>query len=399
MKNLVTKIMVAGIVLAQIPSVLSAGLSDKAAFKLDSSAPSELRFQLRGQKSVTLYRTEYYESTCTRTESRTAYRTECTPIYREECYDTTREVCHESSREECSTHQVCRDVMREVCSSSGCHSYPTRECTNEESCRTVPDRECHDEPTRECRQVHAGDDCREVPYTEYYDVEYACTLSRQVPIGTEMTEDLLANILVRIEGDVSALGGQDAFEVSIANGLDVSRPDMDLHITNSADTHLFQLTKVAEAKKGVGNKQFEIQATYLLNVIPVADVLKERTQVTGISVSKTSMSFTTSGRKLGEGSAIQITIAKDKLVGGLKTIIDQTVALGSLKIVDTAVGQKASIAYSAMGESKLNGRPHEFYVKINTDYKKVVGGDVMNPAAIEKHSGEFISVKKVRVNL
>lgn len=400
------KTTVVSLALLQLPAALSSdfaattSLQDKAQFNLDRTSPSELRFQLRGEKHITLYRTEYYESTCTRTESRTAYRTECTPVYREECYDTSREVCHDSSYESCSDQQVCRDVMREVCQGGVCTSYPTRECTTERSCRTIPDRTCTTVPDRECRQVHVSDDCREVPYTEYYDVDYACTKSRQIPIGTELQEDLVGNVLVRIEGDVSALSGKDGFEVSIANGLDVGRADLAVKLLSSADTHLFQLVKINEEKRSLGSKQSEIDAAYLLKIIPVADVLKERTSVVSIAVSKTGMSFSSSGRKIDADTAIHITVRKDQALGGMKTMIDRNIGVAELKIAKLTSGnQKSSINFAALGERKLNGRPHEFTVTISTDFNKVLGGEVLNPGAIEKYRGSFTSSKKVRVNL
>ncbi len=437
MKKLLLNMMVTSLVLFQVPSSLSAvspsdfigalDLKDKEQFSLNSSSGSELRTQLRGQKHHTLYRTEEYEATCSRTLSRPATRTECTPIYeeqcfegtreectetsREECRETTREVCHEESREECSTEQVCRDVMREVCNSQGCHSYPTRECTNEtvchnvphrvcesfptRECTQVPERSCTTVPTRECRQVEVRQECHEVEYTEYYEEEYSCTKTREVAIGTELSEDIVANVLVRIEGDRSGLSGQDNFEVSVANGLDLSRPDMDLVQTKSADTHLFQLTKINEEKKVLSGKQSEINVSYLLKIIPMSDLLKERTLVSGIRPTKNELEFTFSGRALDEKSKVHLLIQKDKLIGGLKTVIDTDIAYGQLSLSN---GQSAMISYSAFGVEKLNGRPHEFTVTVVSNIPEILGG-VLNPQALEKNRSKFTSTKKVRVNM
>lgn len=383
MKKLLATTGIMMLTATQLVSADILNLKDKEQFMLSAQSPSEFRMEIRGQKHRTLYRTEYYESTCTRTESRTATRTECTPVYE------TR--CHDSSREECSNETVCRDVMREVCNSSGCQSFPTRECTTERSCSSVP--------TRSCSEERVGETCRDVEYTEYYDVEYACTKSREIPIGTELVDDMVADVLVRVEGDLSGLTGKDTFELSIANGLDLSRPDLMIVQTKAADTHLFQLVKIDEVKKDLGSKQSEIQATFVLKIIPMSEVLKERTLVGGISVSKKSMSFSTSGRLLDQASKIRITVQKDKLIGGLKTLIDAEVAVSRLAVKKTSGGQKASITFAALGDDKLNGRPHEFTVSIVTDVTKLLGGDILNPQTFEKYRSKFTSSKKVRVNL
>ena len=197
-------------------------------FNLTAQANDTEKFIFNGQekevvdiettKEVTLYRTEYRDSTCTRQEPyeaeecgyETRYRNECSwqagrnvcrnvddyqctnvTRHRRECKPgrTRRECTEEPARRVCRTRdgvERCRDVPgRTRC----------RDVQGPERCTRVPyqDRECRTVSRNECTWRAGRNVCTDVPYqeyecrnvTRYRTVSYACQEPFQVPYQAE----------------------------------------------------------------------------------------------------------------------------------------------------------------------------------------------------------------------
>ncbi|CBW26323.1 putative exported protein [Halobacteriovorax marinus SJ] len=165
-------------------------------------------------KAITLYRTEYVDSTCTRQEPyqdtqcgyETRYRNECHWVPgRNVCRTETDRQCRDvrRTRRECKPGRTRRECVNEparrVCRTRNgverCTNVPGRQRCRDVSgpqvCRNVPytDRECSNVNRRVCDWVPARNECNSVPYQEYIcrdvtryrTVSYACKKPVQVP--------------------------------------------------------------------------------------------------------------------------------------------------------------------------------------------------------------------------
>jgi hypothetical protein len=165
-------------------------------------------------REVTLFRTEYRDSTCTRQEPyqveecgyETLYRNECTwQAGRNVCRDVNDYQCRNVTRyrRECKpgrTRRECtEEPARRVCRTRNgverCVDVPgrtrCRDVQGPERCTRVPyeDRECRTVTRQECSWQPGRNVCRDVPYQEYIcrdvtryrDVDYACQVPVDVP--------------------------------------------------------------------------------------------------------------------------------------------------------------------------------------------------------------------------
>lgn len=394
---------------------------------------TEFSLQLRGKKERTRYRTEYYQGTCYNTEYDTEYRRECTPIYqtqcttdyRQECHteydrqcsevpscrDVNRPVCRTETRQECTSVPVCRDVMREVCNSSGCTSYPTRECTEEQRCRDISQQVCTDHLTRECttetqcqdvprqscqtvpyedcRQVAVGEDCQDVPYTVERQVPYSCQLSREVPDGTDLVEDIIVNAKVTFVGDFAQVTGQDSFVMSVANGVDVGAnvPDLQIVSKNDAFTHVYQLKKIQETKRRITATESEITAHYQLTVTPAANIVSQfpgAPEIKTMKLNRDSVELGLSARAIHADSTISFKLLKDRAIGGWVSIYNGPVAFSQMQVQDTLSGQTAKIVFSNLGVQSIRNRPHQATIKLTGKPALPAMEGVLNVRTLER---------------
>lgn len=161
-------------------------------------------------ETVTRYREEDRDTTCTR---QVPYQTEeCgyETRYRQECrWEPGRNVCRTEYenrcrtvtryRRECTTgepRRVCRQTPpRQICRNGVCRTEPSRRICDYEPgrqvCRQVPyqDRECTREPRRVCQHQPGRNVCSQVPYqewvcrtvTRYRDETYPCRRTVRIP--------------------------------------------------------------------------------------------------------------------------------------------------------------------------------------------------------------------------
>lgn len=358
------------ILLGVLLSISSASASSVKDISFNGSQLDH-QISLNGVKTGTIYEDEEYETTCSREEPYTAYRTECD--YR------TVQSCHtEGGGESCtSSPPSCTDTTRQVCNSNGCVDVPTRECTGGgETCHTNPSREV-------CTDHQESYNCHDVAYTAYQTITYSCTQTRSVPVGTVVVEELSADLNLRFTGDFRGITGRDSFRVSLADGNDLSRPDLMVESTASADTHFFKLTKIFEEKTPVGVKKHSIRAAYQIEVIPYATILANKTTITSIDATRGTLKYGIS-QALDDSALMTVLIKKDRFLGGLVEVYEKT-------IKGTAVNGKLDL------DVCLNKRPHEFKLTLTRDVSKLLGGTILNSSAVKKAQKALVSTSTKRI--
>jgi len=359
---------------------LSCFAADVSEIVLDGKT-TNFSLVLDGAKSRTIYQSEEYETTCTREEPYTAYSQEC---------DTqTVQSCHEEERAEtCHSVPSCRDVSRPVCNSNGCTDYSTRECTTSESCSGGGSHTV-------CSSHLETTNCRDVPYTAYQTVTYSCTQTRSVPVGTELVEELSANVSVEFVGNLEGLSGKDRFKLSLANGLDVYRDDLVLESTATGDTHFFRFTKVKEEKKSVGEKKSQIESVLRVEAITVASIVARRTLVSDMTATRGDLTFTTTGEAIDPTVKLSVVTKKDRLIGGLKEDSNSNFKAEELKVTPIAGGESVRADLDVC----LNKRPHEFTLTLTRDVNALLGGRILNSSTVEKAQSQMTSTYTKRVKL
>ena len=188
--------------------------------EIDYSLQGSDQVTLQADREITLYRTEYVDSTCTRqdpyTENvcgyETRYRNECNwQPGRNVCRNETERQCRNvrRTRRECTAGRTRRECVNEparrVCRTRNgverCRDVPgrqrCRDVAGPQTCRNVPytDRECNNETRRVCDYVPGRNYCSDVPYqeyecrdvTRYRTVSYACQKPVQVPYTVNKT--------------------------------------------------------------------------------------------------------------------------------------------------------------------------------------------------------------------
>jgi hypothetical protein len=325
------------------------------------------RVSLSGTKTRTVYEEQAYESTCYEEVAYTDYRRDCDYRVVQDCRPS-------------SCRPTCRDVIRQVCNSSGCQDVPTRECT-----------EC---PAPSCVDRREAYNCRDIPYTAYRTVAYSCTKTRTVAVGTELVEQLSADVTIRLSGDARSLTGKDVVKVSVADGNDVSRPDLLVEMKSSVDTHFLAVKQTVE-KNASGAQQSHIVANIQIEAIPYASILSHQTSIVEMSADRGSVTLVTAGEPIDDSVVLKIVAKKDRVIGGMKKDLEKTVSGSSLKVSNAGGNQKV---VASLG-SCLNKRPHEIEVTLTRDASKLLGTEILNASAVEKARKELEAKTKKRLKM
>jgi hypothetical protein len=346
-----------GLVFGLILNSAVAFAGDAREIALTGISPNH-RISLVGTKTRTVYQEQQYETTCFREVAYTDYRRSCE-------YRTVRR-CVPS----------CRDVVREVCNSSGCRNEPTRECT--ESCS---DR----------REAY---NCRDIPYTAYRTVPYSCMKTRTVAVGTELEEQISADVTIRVVGDARGLSGKDVIKASVADGNDLSRADLLVEMKSSTDSHFLAIRK-SEEKSSVGDRQSHIVAEIEIEAIPYSSVLKHKTSIVDLDANRGAISLVTAGEAIDESVVVRVVAKKDQVLGGMKKDLDQTLVASQLVVTNVGGNQKV---VAKLGKC-VNNRPHEFEVTLTRDASKLLGAEILNSTAVEKAKKELAAKATKRLKM
>gem|GEM_PF-1981472 len=241
--------------------------------QIDYNLQGSEQVTLQDTREVTLYRTEYVNSTCSRQEpytdtecgNETRYRNECTWVPgRNVCRTENDYQCRNvrRTRRECTAGRTRRECVNEparrVCRTRNgverCTNVPgrqrCRDVSGPQTCRNVPytERECNNVPRRVCDYIPGGNECRNVPYQEYVcrdvtryrTVDYACKKPVQVPYQVEKSFTYEVNFNFK---DVDQLGRATIKAVIDKEGL------LKLHYTNlnTSETYINLLSDNQEA--------------------------------------------------------------------------------------------------------------------------------------------------------
>jgi hypothetical protein len=201
-----------------------------------------------------------------------------------------------------------------------------------------------------------------------------------VPVGTELDEILSANVNVEFIGNTLGLTGKDTFEVSVAEGNDVSRPDLVIRSISAGDTHFFKLTKMSETKKPLADLKFQLKADYRIESISVASIISKKTLLSDLEATRSEIVVKTLGYPADSSISLNIVSKKDQFLGGLKKDYEHTFFANTIEVTPYAGGENLKVKLG----SCLNKRPHEFTVSLVRDIRKMVGDGILNASTVEK---------------
>ncbi|EQC43991.1 hypothetical protein [Bacteriovorax sp. Seq25_V] len=252
---------------------------------LGAKAESADSFQLNGQseetivldliKSVTMYRDELQDSTCTRQEPYDTEECGYVTKYRQDCrYEPGRNVCRPYTdricryetryRQECRTEpgrQQCRyEPGKTVCRTNSrgennCRTIPGRQVCDtapgRRVCRDVPyqDYVCRNETRNRCDYEPGRNVCSSVPYqeyecktvTRYRSIPYACKITVKVPYQVDKKVEHTVNFNIVGAKDLSdatinvALAENGSISLSADNHSALTLLEVDNRIVSSSE--------------------------------------------------------------------------------------------------------------------------------------------------------------------
>lgn len=221
--------------------LLSAHAAETETFVFDG-AENLKELLLKKEVYETRYRTESYNSTCTR-QVQDGYRTECHYVTRQSCHTVPR-TCHTEYRQVCHNNPdichtappTCRDVCHQTppACRNVCHSGPNGQICREvcsggsRQCREVCSgggrvcrdggRSCHQQPYESCsggNQVcnpYQEQVCSQVP--TYHNEDYACVRTREIPYQV-LSHILDGKVVINFAEVPASVEAQEKFIVAV----------------------------------------------------------------------------------------------------------------------------------------------------------------------------------------
>ncbi|MCF8058102.1 MAG: hypothetical protein K9K67_02305 [Bacteriovoracaceae bacterium] len=338
--------------------------------------------------TVTRYREEDQDSTCTR---QIPYETEeCgyETRYRQECRQVPgRDVCRTEYETRCRTvtryrrecrrgpdRQVCRDTPpRQVCRNGECRTVPGRRVCDtrpgQEVCRQVPyqDRECTREPRRVCDWEPGRNVCSQVPYqewicrmvTRYRDETYPCRRTVRIPY----TFDRKVSSSVNINYVDDAPRTNVDFEFIIDEMAEVTVRAKD----NSRKPVLISMKKVTSRVDMPDSSNSSVNFDFAF-----FDREKEfepiKKAIQGMGLSSNAAWFTTGYISKPERIKVALKIVRDGPFSGAKTLFDKTLTHNQLSFQQVNGGTKLLIDLSKYGVS-LKDKKHEVTVEVSLNFE------------------------------
>jgi len=373
MKTLITLLV---LILFNVPSLASTS-ADASSQDFSLNQESQ-QLSLEAKTFETVYRTDYVDSTChrsetqgTRTECRTVYDHQCHTEYRQQCSYQSYPVCQSFPQNVCRPSQVCRTVMDSVCNSHGCTSVPrnvcqtTQQCSSQmqQVCRTEQRYECHNYPQNICQDV-PRQACTTVP--NIVQVAYSCQKPVQVAVGQNLKLHTTASVTVKFANYAEAGALSDLLTASLAGDR--------VKVTGTSKTHLYQI---------VNQSRSEVQ------VSPT-----ERSLTLQITLAATPL------QKLNEFSTLQLTdgkIGSDRIEFSISKLpevpfkghllLERHRALASdLEILDrdfdskllVAQGNREILMLRALGVDSLKEKRHTAKISLTLDFSALKDG-ALNP--------------------
>lgn len=349
--------------------------------------------ELETINSVTRYREEDRDTTCTR---KVPYQTEeCgyETRYRQECrFEPGRNVCRTEYERRCRTvtryrrecrrgpdRRVCRDTPpRRVCRNGECRTNPGRRICDtkpgEQICRQVPyqDRECTREPRRVCDWVPGRNVCDQVPYqewvcrnvTRYRDETYACRRTVRIPYNFDRT----VKADVNVSYSNPAQEGLIDFIFTLTEDGDVTVRAND----KSQRPMLIGLNKEVQADRQ--DDQTNTQASFAFNLYDketeLAPVSKS---ITRGGLTRSAAWFTMGRVTKPERIKIKMVITRSTIFGNVRTPFNKTLSANDVVLQNSGDGTKVQVDLSKFGVS-LDDKKWTMNVEVSLEFE----GNIIN---------------------
>lgn len=362
--------------------LLSAHASETETFVFDG-AENLKELLLKKEVYETRYRTESYDSTCTR-QVQDGTRTECRDVTRQNCHTVPR-TCHTEYRNVCHNNPdichtappTCRDVCHQTppACRNVCHSGP-----NGQICREV----CSS-GSRQCREVcsgggrvcrDGGQSCTSQPYQScsggntvcnpyqdtvcsqvptYHNEDYACVRTREIPYQV-LAQILDGKAVINFANVPAGVEADEKFTVAVNDAEGIT-----LNLEASKKLLVFADKVQTIEVQGI-NKT--INATINVNFLSVEEINQAiKNGIADISIQSNVLFFT-----LGQADSQLVFKHKIKLVqkklGKDEEILNKEID-SSLFEVSNLNGKKLFALNLAKLNLKLKDKKHE--VTINSE--------------------------------
>lgn len=374
--------------LVLLATLLSLNISAADSKTITFSGQNGDSFELETINTVTRYREEDQDTTCTR---KVPYETEeCgyETRYRQECrWEPGRDVCRTEYETRCRTvtryrrectrgpdRRVCRQTPpRQICRNGVCRTEPSRQICDtkpgEQICRQVPyqDRECTREPRRVCDWVPGRNVCDQVPYqewvcrmvTRYRDETYPCRRTVRIPYNFDRKVKADVNVAYKNP----AQEGLVDFIFTLTEDGDVSVRAND----KSQRPLLIGMSKEVQADRQ--DDETSTQASFAFSLFDKETELAPiQKAITGGGLSKTGAWFTVGKVTKPERIQVKMLITRKTVLGNVKTPFNKTLRAADLKFQDTSSGTKVLVDLSKFG-IELDDKKWTMNVEVSLEFE------------------------------
>ncbi len=190
------------------------------------------------------------------------------------------------------------------------------------------------------------------------------------------------------------------------DGIDVASADVAIRLLHSEDTHFLKLKTLFNEKTSTGPKRSHLRTTFQIEIIPLSNALGLKTSIKDLDATRGSLELELEGAPLDENVNIEISAARDRMLGGLVLDHTQSVNAAKLKAASLNGGRRVTIPFNLghgndaqKDRSCLKKRPYEFKVKLIRTVSKSITEGLMNPTAVKKIGDSLTSTIEKRVKL
>jgi hypothetical protein len=374
---------------------LSLGAAAESNRTINYTGQNGESFELDTINTITRYKEEERDSTCTRQIPyeveecgyETRYRQECNwRPGRRECrteYDTRCRTVTRYRRQCTRTpdRRVCRNTQpTRICRNGVCRTEPGRRICDtkpgRETCRQVPyqDRECTREPRQVCNQIPGRNVCTDVPYqeyrcqmvTRYRSEDYACRRTFKVPysfdrkvnanVEVSFAQQDMRNPMVDFIFSLTEQG-----QISVKALDKSSKPALiSMKSTNPSDVVSDDFTSIGR------NYQFEI----LNKEVEMAPIKKA---ISSVGLTKSAAYFTIGKVTNKDRLRVKLVIVRDGPFSGPKTRFNKTLTANDIKLTNSGSNTKVSVNLAKYGV-ELKDKKHEVSIEVSLNFEN----DIIN---------------------
>ena len=336
---------------------------------------------LESKTFETVYRTDYVNDTCyrsetqgSRTECHTEYDRQCHTEYRQQCSYQTYPVCQSFPQNVCHPSQVCHTVMDSVCNSHGCTSVPRNVCQTTNQCSTQMQQVCHSEQRYQCDsfpqtlcQDVPRQACQTVP--NVVQVPYACQKPVQVAVGQNLKLHTQAQVTVKFE-NFSTLG-------SLSDRITAKLVGDQIRLTTQSSTALFQIIHQDRSETQVSATEKALTLTLTLRATLISKLNEfSALHLSDGQISSDRIEFSMSAFPDVPFSG-HLELTRHRLLARDETVIDRS--FESRLLVGHA--NREALMLRALGVDGLRSKRHTAKLRLSLDGAALRNGAI-NPEAL-----------------